>query len=92
MASKLLAGLGLSSIVKMEQISSDTILRIVSNLNILEIVVLCVFGSVLIDRIMLQGWKEKIPFYLIKCPHHGYQLSYPSGFEQNLICPRCLSK
>ena len=35
------------------------------------------------------GWKEALPFYLFKCCKHGYQVSRPSGYNQNLICSEC---
>ena len=47
-------------------------------------------GFVLIDWMKLDGWKEEIPFYLIKCPIHRYQISYPSGFKGTLSCPKCI--
>lgn len=38
-------------------------------------------------RLKLPGFKGEIDIYLVKCPYHGYVLSYPSGYRDNLYCP-----
>jgi hypothetical protein len=86
----LLAQLGIISVITLQQINTETIQQIISNLNLLQFITLLVTGSVLIDWMKLEGWKDKIPFYLVKCPKHGYQLSYPSGFKKMLTCPKCI--
>lgn len=43
------------------------------------------------DRVKL-GWKEPLPYYLFKCPVHGYVKSYQHGYDKKLICPKCLEE
>lgn len=38
----------------------------------------------------LEGWTEDVEFFRFKCREHGDQVSYPSGHENVLLCPRCL--
>ncbi len=59
--SKVLAGLGLISLMSLKQVNSETMLTIVSSLSLLQLLVLKLRGSVLIDRMRLDGWKIKIP-------------------------------
>jgi hypothetical protein len=91
MERKILAGLGLVSTISLTSLNAETILKIISNLNLFQLIILGITGSVLIDRISFDGWKSKLPFYILKCPKHGYQISYPSGFNEALICPKCLN-
>lgn len=90
MDKRLLASLGIMSLLSIEQLSPDIIHQIVAGLSLLQFITLVVKGSVLIDWMRFEGWRDKIPFYLIKCEKHGYQLSYPSGFMRKLICPKCI--
>jgi hypothetical protein len=90
MDSKLLAGLGLISVMSLRQVNADTMLTIISSLSLLQLLMLKIRGSLLIDWVRLEGWKRNLPFYIIKCPIHGYQLSYPSGYNDVLICPKCV--
>ena len=85
-----LSSLGILSVVSLSQINTDALDTIVAGLNIIQILKLIILGSVLIDWMKLDGWKDKIPFYLIKCPKHGYQISYPSGYSGSLVCPKCI--
>jgi transcription initiation factor IIE alpha subunit len=43
------------------------------------------------DRIEI-GWRKPLPFYLFKCPVHGYVESYQHGYNNKLVCPKCLEK
>jgi len=43
------------------------------------------------DRIM-PDWKNPLPFYLFKCPVHGYVETYPRGYKDTLVCPRCMEE
>ncbi|MGD0805111.1 MAG: hypothetical protein ABSA11_13685 [Candidatus Bathyarchaeia archaeon] len=88
--SKLLAGLGLMSVISLSQINAETMLKIISSLSLLQFIVLRLRGSVLIDWARFDGWKKSLPFYIINCPQHGYQLSYPHGYHDILLCPRCV--
>jgi hypothetical protein len=91
MDSKLMAGLGLMSALSLNQINAETMLAIVSSLSLLQLLILRIRGSVFVDWVSFEGWKRKLPFYVIRCPKHGYQISYPSGYDEVLICPKCLS-
>ena len=37
-------------------------------------------------------WEDSLPFYLFKCPIHGYVESYPHGYKKKLVCPKCLEE
>jgi hypothetical protein len=39
-----------------------------------------------------EGWKRSAPFYLFKCPKHGYVKNYIKGFDKRLDCPECLKE
>ena len=39
-----------------------------------------------------EGWKASVPFYIFKCPLHGYVKNYAQGFNRKLICPECLKE
>jgi len=38
------------------------------------------------------GWSGFLPFYRIKCPRHGEQITYPHGFRKTLVCLECLKE
>ena len=88
---KVLASLGLFGIISLNQINSETILVILSSLSLFQLLVLKLRGCVLVDYLHLTGWKMSLPFYLIRCSKHGYQMTYPSGHDNNLICPKCVN-
>jgi hypothetical protein len=85
-----LSRLKILSVMSLSQINVEALNNIVAGLSLLQVLRLLIIGSVLIDWMKLDGWKDKIPFYLIKCPKHGYQLSYPSGYYRSLVCPKCI--
>ena len=39
-----------------------------------------------------EGWKEALPFYIFKCPIHGYVKNYVKGYNERLECPICLEE
>jgi len=92
MDKRVLASLGIMSVMSLSQVNSEALNHIVAGLSILQLLKLLITGSVLIDFMKFEGWKEKIPFYLLKCEKHGYQLSYPSGFDRLLVCPKCIKE
>jgi hypothetical protein len=92
MESKLLAGISLASALSLAQINPETMLNLVSSLNLIQLITLGISGSVLLGHTSFDGWKKNLPFYLIKCKTHGYQISYPTGFDEVLICPKCLNE
>jgi len=38
------------------------------------------------------GASGEVPFYVTKCPKHGYYLAYEAGYEKALRCPSCLQE
>ena len=49
-------------------------------------------GYIYVEDRIKPGWREPLPFYLIKCPVHGYVESYPHGYDKKIICPICLEE
>jgi hypothetical protein len=90
MDKRLLAGLSLMSAFSLRQLDPNLINQIVADISLTQYLTLLITGSVLLDWLKCAGWKDKIPFYLIKCEKHGYQLSYPSGYGMKLFCPKCV--
>ena len=39
-----------------------------------------------------EGWKHSAPFYMFKCPKHGYVKNHIKGFDKRLECPDCLKE
>lgn len=64
--------------------------ELIKNLSIFERVELFIKGKLYIDEVELEGCSRKLPLYLFKCEFHGYELNYPHGFNNNLICNDCL--
>ena len=90
MDQKLLASLGLISAVGLTQISPDAILKLLSGLSGWQMLMLAIQGSIMVGSIRLADWKGRMPIYLIRCPEHGFQLTYKQGFGESLICPKCI--
>lgn len=87
---RLLTGFGVMGALTLQQLSPDTIHQIVAGLSLFQFITLLISGSVLLDWLKFEGWRKKIPVYVIKCEKHGYQLSYPSGYMKTLFCPKCI--
>ena len=79
-----------NKVTTLEDINDDLIFEIINNLSIKEKIILKLQGSVEVGKILIYGWKGRLPFYLFKCPDHGYQINYPSGHYMSLHCPKCL--
>jgi hypothetical protein len=80
----------INEVTTLEDINEDFIFEIIENLSIKEKIILKLQGSVEIGKIFIYGWKNRLPFYLFKCPDHGYQINYCSGHYMSLHCPKCL--
>jgi hypothetical protein len=80
----------INEVTTLEDINEDFIIEIINNLSIKDKIILKLQGSVEVGKIFIYGWKSRLPFYLFKCPDHGYQISYPSGHYMSLHCPKCL--
>jgi hypothetical protein len=80
----------INEVTILRDIDDDFILEIVNNLSIKEKIILKIQGSVEVGKILIYGWKKRLPFYLFKCSEHGYQINYLSGHYMALHCPKCL--
>lgn len=40
-------------------------------------------------RRMKPGWRNPLPFYVVKCGRHGYYIDYPQGYKGYFRCPKC---
>ena len=61
-------------------------------LKLLERVKLQLLGYTYYGEEKKEEWKEPIPFYIFKCPTHGYVKNYVKGYEERLECPLCLEE
>ncbi len=84
----------LNSSVKMprsiNEINRELVSSILSSMSFFQKMIFRLRGTVFIGEAKLEGWKDRIPFYLFKCEKHGYQIGYPSGYGMTLICIDCL--
>jgi len=78
-----------NEVTTIEDINEDLILEIVNDLSTKEKIILKLQGSVEIGKILIYGWKNRLPFCLFKCPEHGYQINYPNGHYMSLYCLKC---
>jgi hypothetical protein len=53
---------------------------------------LAVFGRVYLRHDAKPGWRGKLPFYIVRCPQHGYFLDYPHGWKEHFYCPLCMEE
>jgi hypothetical protein len=60
------------------------------HLNILQKIELKLLGSAKLGYERRLGWQEELPIYLFRCPRHGLQSSYTSGYGSMLLCPEYL--
>jgi len=49
-------------------------------------------GHIYIGNEKREGWKDSAPFYMFKCPKHGYVKNYVKGFDNRLECPKCIEE
>ncbi len=49
-------------------------------------------GHIYVGDEQREGWKDSVPFYMFKCPQHGYVKNYASGYGKKLVCPICLEE
>ena len=61
-----------------------------SRLRLIERLKIELQGHVYVGTQKKSGWKEPIPFYMFKCPVHGYVINYAKGYEEILECPLCI--
>jgi len=65
---------------------------ITSGLNFIDRLALKYRSSVKIGEYMLEGWSKRLPLYLFKCDEHGFQISFPVGYNELLVCPLCIDE
>ena len=75
---------------RLREITPKLIIQIVSDLSFFDRLKLRIQGSLFLDDLPLEGWSQETPVYLFKCKHHGYELSYPSGYFMGLPCLDCV--
>ena len=64
-------------------------------LSLLQRFILKIQGYVYLFHARKDGWKGKLPFYLVKCKKHDvFFIDYPHGFPPNQYfnCPICLKE
>jgi hypothetical protein len=54
-----------------------------------ERIVIRLMGRVYREHRTLEGWSRSLPFYLARCPEHGFYEDYPHGFKGYMSCPEC---
>jgi len=59
------------------------------NLPFWKYLVLRLVGRVYLERRRYPGWRDTAPFYIFRCPRHGFILDYPHGWGQVLYCKLC---
>ena len=73
---------------KNENITKD-IIPSLKKLNLWQNFKIRAFGSIFINNVQLEEWKDLLPFYAFRCHKHGTQIGYPSGWRNTLSCPLC---
>ena len=63
-----------------------------NRLRLIERIKMLLNGYTYIGDEKPEGWKEPVPFYIFKCPKHGYVKTYSMGHDELLICPECLKE
>lgn len=63
-----------------------------SRLKLLERIKLQLIGYGYQGEEIKEGWREPLPFYVFRCPMHGYVRNYVKGYEGRLECPICLEE
>ena len=58
-------------------------------LSLRQKVELKLFGKTCIGYKTKPGWSGYLPFYLVKCEKHGLFETYPEGYREKLVCPKC---
>jgi len=65
------------------------------NLNLIQKLQLKILGHAYLFHATKNGWKGKLPFYIVKCKKHNiFFIDYPHGFPPNQYfnCPLCLKE
>ena len=58
-------------------------------LNLWQRFLLILTKKVYVSNWQKKGWNSSLPYYAFKCPTHGIQYTYPTGWNKILLCPVC---
>jgi hypothetical protein len=83
-------GIDLSKITDLDQIDSNLVNRVAGSLTTMQTLSMMVHGSLEIGELKMENWKAAKMFYLLKCPSHGYHITYATGFYNILQCILCI--
>jgi hypothetical protein len=83
-------GINLGHIKDLDELDEALIHEIVKSLNISQNLSMMVKGYLELGKLRMENWKGEANFYLFKCPVHGYQITYSSGFLYELKCIPCI--
>lgn len=83
-------GIDLGKVKELDEIDEALIAELVSSLNVRQTLSIMVRGYLNLGRLRMENWKGEANFYLFKCPVHGYQVTYKSGYFDELKCIPCL--
>ena len=62
-------------------------------LSLLQRLLLEIQGYVYLFHAEKDGWKGKLPFYLVKCKRHRFFfIDYPHGYHKYFNCPLCMKE
>ncbi len=74
-----------TSVLNSEQESHEKEIK----LNLLEKILLHLFGKVYVGTFKKENWRSAMSFYAFTCKKHGVQVSYPNGWKKTLKCHTC---
>jgi hypothetical protein len=83
-------GIDLGKVTKLDEIDEALIAEIVSSLSVGQTLSMMIRGYLELGKLRMENWKGEASFYLFKCPVHGYQITYMSGYFDALKCIPCL--
>jgi hypothetical protein len=80
----------LGRITNLDEIDEKLVYRIASSLDTMQTLSLMLRGSLEIGELRMFNWKGAKMFYIFKCPSHGFQITYRTGYSDLLQCISCL--
>ena len=83
-------GIDLSTLSTLDDINEDFVNRIVSSLTSAQSLSMMIKGHLFLGNLKMANWKGPASFYLFKCPTHGWQITYKSGYQKELSCVSCI--
>ena len=83
-------GIDLGKVKELDEIDEALVAEIVSSLSVGQTLSMMIRGYLELGKLRMENWKGEASFYLFKCPVHGYQVTYMSGYFDALKCIPCL--